>query len=743
MVNTVQQILQLTPQQVSGGTPVRIEGVVTYYQPVEHILFVQDKTGPIFIHTHKTFPFVQGDTVMLSGVTTGHYRPSLISDDMHVIGKAQLPKPAPATFPQMLTGQWDCSYVTISGRVLSATMQQTPGQPFLLLEVEMDGGLVDVHVDKPQGLDLKALLDSQVVLTGVSGGHFDGKFQLIGTALYVSSPAEMHVTAPAPIDPATLPLTPIDHVMSGYDVIERSRRVKVRGSITLYGPGSQLVLEDGTGKAILIHTHQNTPAQIGDVVDATGFPYTHDYTLSLTHGEFTGTGTGDRFLIHPQPVEWQDAILGKYALNLISLDGRVIEQVHGASQDTLFLNSNGHVFSAALRHSGKPSTALPTLRAGSRVRVSGVCFIESGGPWNGALAFELRLRDAGDVRILTSPPWLTMAHLLYVTGALGLVMLGVLVWGTMLRRRVHQQTRVIHTRMEEEAARERRLAFLERERGRVLEAINSQLPLDDVLRMITGFISERVDGLECWCELDSVASPNARAAEDHQQSPEHHGTRQFRRDILSSKGERLGALALAWNTFEEQHSVRPEVLDIGVSLAALAIDNRRFYEGLVHRSHYDQLTGVPNRFLLESRLKEVFDHARRNEQYFALIYIDLDRFKSINDCHGHRIGDIYLQNVALRLSERLRAQDILARVGGDEFIALIPDIQNRSEAEEIGRRLATCFDSPFRIDGRTMDGTASIGIAIYPEDGMDEEQLKRFADLAMYASKQRAIMDRE
>lgn len=735
-VTSVRQVYGLTRQQFSQGVPVEIEAVVTYYDPAEHILFVNDGTGGIFIRTTQIFPFVPGDRIHVRGVTAASYHVVIASNTMQAVGKGALPTPVPATFAELIAGQHDCDFITIKGTVLAATLQRTVGDPFLLMEVRTDGGTISVHMQKPQGLDFHGLLDSQVSLTGVSGGRFDGKFQLVGSNIYLSSPAQMSVLQSAARDPETLALTPIDRIMSSYNVAERSERVRVQGSITLYEPGSQLVLEDESGKAILLHTHQSTPATLGEVVDATGFAYAHDYTLSMTHAQFSPLGKTQ--MIHPQPASWDDTLTGKYAMNLISLDGRLIEQVHGTSQDTLFINSGNHVFSAALRHAGSPSTRLASFPAGSYVRVSGVCFVEAGGPWRAPLSFELHLRSSNDVQVLAHAPWWTVTHLEYVIGALVLLTLGFLIWVETLRQRVHEQTHIIRQRMEEEAARERRQAFLDRERGRLLEAINSQMPLNEVLRLVARFVSERMEGLECWCNLygDDACRSEEQTEDRFRESA---WARHCTRDILSSKGEKLGELILAWNTNEEQLSIRPEVLEMGVRVAALAIENRRLYETLVRRSHYDQLTGVPNRFLLESRLKEVFESARSDEQSFALIYIDLDRFKSINDRYGHRIGDLYLQSVAQRLSEKLRAQDILARVGGDEFIALIPAVQGRSEAEDIARRLVACFELPFRIDGRTMEGSASIGVALYPEDGIDEDQLKRVADSAMYASKQRVV----
>ena len=340
---------------------------------------------------------------------------------------------------------------------------------------------------------------------------------------------------------------------------------------------------------------------------------------------------------------------------------------------------------------------------------------------------------SGLIGLLTLPSWWTPRHLSFTLCGLSGAVVAALLWGAILRHRMLVQTDILRRTMEEEAARERRQAFLERERSRVLEAINSSMPLDQVLGMITGFISEEMHGLCCWCvPLHGVAigCANARGIDSPVEGLPH-----TRRDIHSSSGERLGVFVLDGVHEPGDLLAGSELLDLGVSLAALAIDNRRLYEDLIHRSEYDQLTDVPNRFLLECRIASALSNAQRYRQQFALIYIDLDQFKRVNDRYGHRVGDIYLQKVAKRLSERLRSRDTLARVGGDEFIALIPALRDRSEANEIARRLEDCFDSPFNIDDLIFNGTASVGIAVYPEDGTEAHELKLVADAAMYASK--------
>lgn len=734
-LSLVGQVRQLTPDEVNQSVPVQITGVVTYYEPLEDILFVQDRTGGIFIRSDHAFPIHAGDRVRVRGFTASSYRAVIGSNSIKRLGKASMPAPSPATFSELMAGRWDSTRVSISGKVLSATMQQAQGPPFLLLELLMDGGIVDVHIQDPSHLRPRDLLDSRVLLTGVSGGRFDGKFHLIGANLYLNSAAGLHVLSPASVGPSALPLTSISDIMKTYDVAERSARVRVRGSVTLYEPGSQLALEVD-GNAVLVHTHENSHIQIGDVVYATGFAQAGNYAETLDHGQFFPAGTSAP--VSPRPVTWQDVLTGRHAFNLISLKGRLIEQVHEPGQDTLFLDSDGHVFSSILSHRDDHSLRLPRLRNGSILQVSGVCFVKKGGPWGNPVGFELHLRDARDVRVLSLSSWWTFRHLVDVIAFLGILVLGALIWGSVLRRRISQQTRLLRSGIEAEAIRERRQMSMDKERSRVLEAINSRLPLDQVLAMITGLISEQMDGLQCWCEVAATGAVIGVPSEDAEgaDSPDQHALRYFRRDILSSAGERLGSLVLLReDDAKKPISLRSELLDMGVSLAALAIDNRRLYEDLVRRSEYDPLTEVPNRFHFEERLNQVLACAHLDRRKFAIIYVDLDRFKAINDTHGHHVGDVYLQSVARRLAEKLRAQDTLARLGGDEFIVLLPTVRSREEAEDVAARLAGCFDSPFRIDGHTFQGSASIGIAIYPEDGINEEQLMRVADSAMYASK--------
>jgi diguanylate cyclase (GGDEF)-like protein/PAS domain S-box-containing protein len=165
-------------------------------------------------------------------------------------------------------------------------------------------------------------------------------------------------------------------------------------------------------------------------------------------------------------------------------------------------------------------------------------------------------------------------------------------------------------------------------------------------------------------------------------------------------------------------------------------ERQQLHEQLLHQAHHDLLTGLPNRLLLEDRMQQSLAHADRYGQKAAVLCLDLDRFKEINDTFGHAAGDLALQQVVARIAGRLRAVDTFARTGGDEFVIILGELANKNNALLVARSVLDSVSQPIEVGDSCFDISASIGISIYPDDGADPTQLRRSADAAMYRAKQ-------
>ena len=204
----------------------------------------------------------------------------------------------------------------------------------------------------------------------------------------------------------------------------------------------------------------------------------------------------------------------------------------------------------------------------------------------------------------------------------------------------------------------------------------------------------------------------------------HHTFRAVRKD-----GERIDVEAYATaSEFEGRPAVLGTLLDI--------TDRKRAEARIVEQANKDPLTNLFNPVRFMERLRRQLAEARRQKRRLAVVYLDLDRFKFINDTWGHSVGDVFLQGLALRLKQSVREVDTVARVGGDEFVILMPDIRHTENLTTIAQKLLAAVSRPVDVAGRALEVTTSIGIACYPEDGEDSEILLQNADTAMYRAKE-------
>jgi diguanylate cyclase (GGDEF)-like protein len=214
------------------------------------------------------------------------------------------------------------------------------------------------------------------------------------------------------------------------------------------------------------------------------------------------------------------------------------------------------------------------------------------------------------------------------------------------------------------------------------------------------------------------------------QAIENHGKlvaalRESERELESRVAERTEALE------NLNRSLQLEIAE-RVRTAALLQQSE---ERMRYQAQHDPLTGLPNRWLLRDRLLQATARAKRDRTAFAVLLVDLDNFKGVNDTLGHDVGDLLLIDVAKRLSACIRERDTIARLGGDEFVLVLEGLAADEDSALIARKIIEELASPFPVAGELLRTSPSIGISLYPEDGQDADFLLKFADIAMYRAK--------
>lgn len=721
-LTTLHAIHLLTKSEAGKGLPVAFEATVTYYNPSDVDLFVQDGGDAIYVETKRNEALAAGDRVLVQGRTRESFTPDVLSDNVKVLRHGAPPTPEAADFEQLIRAERDCMWVSVHATVRSADIVNFGNMHGAYLKLLMDGGSIDATVVGTDGSSLEGLLDSEVEVNGVVSGKFDSKMQLIGILLEVPKFTDVKILRRAEVSPDSLPITPMDKVLSNSYVHDLSRRVRVKGTITYYQPGSAVVLQNGD-KSLWISTHSSYPMRIGDVAEASGFPDAHEGFLTLTDGEIHDSNLFEP--VEPKPATWHQLSTWNsgdpdgHQSDLVSFEGQVAAAVREGSQDEFVLVSDGKLFTAIYRHppGSGPLQSMRQIPIGTKIRVTGICMAvqaNSIDPSEQEVPFNILLRSFDDISIVARPTALNVRNLMILAGILFLLLVATGIREWLRERKVRRESAVV--------------AYIERRRSQILEDINGSRPLAEILEHITELVSFRLRGAPCWCQIADGAQLG--------NTPEDLTSFRIVQQLIPARsGPPLGTIYAGFHPLIKPTVNESETLTRTAALATLAIETRRLYSDLVHRSEYDILTDIHNRFSLEKYLDQQIEQARQDATIFGLVYIDLNDFKQVNDVYGHQVGDLYLQEVAVRMKRQLRAGDMLARLGGDEFAVLLPKIRNRSEVVEVAHRLERCLDESFPVEGYVIHGSASVGIALYPEDGTTKDSLLSAADAAMYVNK--------
>lgn len=726
-LTTVQAVASLTNAQASKRPAVDFPATVTYFRFSSQNLFVQSGGAAIYVHAVTSLKLQPGDRIQVRGTTRESFRPYVESGDITLLGHSALPEPEQFTYEQMIGGQADCKLVRVHGVILSADIVSNSAVsgssvlvPNTFMQMLVDGGHIDANVDNGDAESLKDLLDAEVEITGVVSGQFDNKMQQTGVLLHVQSLADIKAIKRASVDPWSLPITPMDRLITGYRQRDESQRLRVHGTITYYQPGVALVLQDGT-KSVWIGTQSSNPLRIGDTADAIGFPDVENGFLRLTRSEVQDSSAQSSII--PPLSTWHQLAAGgnsshSQAFDLVSIEATVVTTVRQATQDEYVLRTDGHLFSAIIRQplsqNHVPLLPMRDIPVSARVRVTGICLLDDANPFNGDVPFTILMRSYDDIEMIARPSWMTVPNLIILAAILLLLVVGVGTRSWALERKVRRENATA--------------AYVEQRRGRILEDINNAKPLEETLLHITQLVSCKLHGAACWCQIAGGPPVGNHPAS-------LNSLRVVQEDIPARLGSPHGTIFASLDARTKPRPDERDAISSAARLVTLAIETSQLYTDLVHRSEFDLLTDLQNRFAMEKTFDAMILKARLTAGAFGLIYIDLDAFKQINDIHGHLVGDMYLQEAARRMKRQLRPGDTLSRLGGDEFAALVSAVRNRSEVEEIAQRLKSCFDQPFDLEVCMLQGSASIGIAVYPDDADTKDGLLHSADAAMYRKK--------
>jgi len=231
------------------------------------------------------------------------------------------------------------------------------------------------------------------------------------------------------------------------------------------------------------------------------------------------------------------------------------------------------------------------------------------------------------------------------------------------------------------------------------------------------------EGTDAKALVKRVQESNSRAPVEMQQRCHDGSTRAVEASCYPLSLGNRSVLAVAIHDVSVRRSVESHLL--------------QKHQQLDHLAHHDQLTGLPNRLYLQVHLPEAIEEAKRGGTVLAVLFLDLDRFKHVNDSRGHETGDKLLKTVAQRIRSTMRAEDVVVRMGGDEFVVILKAVKGADQVSEAAGRINHALSAPMVVDGRTLVTTVSIGVALYPHDGADMGELLRHSDTAMYQAKDR------
>lgn len=776
VLRTALAIHRLSAAESLRRYPARVRAVVTFSDPHNGVLFVQDPTDGIFVSVEdqQDNQLRPGDLVEVSGETApGGFAPTITRARIRRIGRAPLPVPDGGELERTYLGLADSRWVEFSGVIQAVE----PGSRESVAYLVQGTHRVQARILAPVK-DIKPLVNREVRLRGVCGALFNNRRQLLGIVAYVPGRDFIQATAATPADPFDLPVRPIETLLQYSREAAMGHHVRFQGVVTSSQRSGPIWVRDATG-AVQVRSQDEQKLSPGDLVDVVGFPHPGPYSPIVRGGVVRKIASGEP--PRAAVISAASALNGKYDGNLVQITGTLLDWAIQPGGHSLLLESGDLQFTGQLPGYG----AITVQEAGSLVRVTGICsvLVDDSRDTVRPRGFRVLLRTPADLVVLKPAPWLTFRRLLPISGTALLMAGAALLWASRLRRRVRAQTKSLalktadlekaHRHTTNALRRAQEAESMEQAHKDVLELVARDEDLDDVLMRLARSIEEHCLGISCsiqlvlpggkrlnaspqlppeWQQLlaeigiDDFCGNGVHALEELSANPAWSRLsasgaagrlRRFCLVKIQRESRTIGVIVAFLSGEITLRRSEQEFLDSAAKLAALAVQRRILYDQLSYRARHDQLTGLENRSSLFDRLSREIAMAAGGGSLLGVIYIDLDNFKMINDTYGHPAGDMVLKEVSRRMLATIRRSDTLARLGGDEFCVLLPSLGRRADAERVASFLSESLSRPIEVSGGTISVRASVGISIFPDDGDNAESLLQAADLLMYEEKGR------
>jgi diguanylate cyclase (GGDEF)-like protein/PAS domain S-box-containing protein len=729
VLRSVQEIAEMKNAEAVNAYPVEFTGSVTYSDPEWGLLFIQDASGSTYINMHGSpIKYPLGTMVRVNGVTApGDVGPIVAHAKVLVMSSGPAPVPEPKVLADLDAGTADSHWVVTEG-ILRPCYESWTRVCFRIVDGKTIGWMVVPEQDNPAA---ERLVGSLVRVKGVCGAHLDKTNKRVGVLIFVNNLSDITLEAPLSADPFSFPLASIGSLTSASINQRFVRPVHLRGLVTWASPQG-LFVQDGTG-GIFAASERPLEVRTGRTVDITGFPGYGEYGLTVSDTTARPIASvADAVEITPLKLSASEVIKRKLNEHLVHLKAQLISQSVNNTGVVYQLADGNQRFTATLLQNDAARQTV-VLAQNSFLELTGVAVVRQGNSqWPDSLM--VMITSPADIAVISGNSWLTLRRGLILLGLVFACVAAPLLWVRTLSRTVRKQTDIIRARLENELQLEtkhRRLfernlaaVFLWRPDGAIVDCNMA------FVKML-GFSScEELIGQSYWdFEVDS-AQREKLSATLSQEAVSNLEASLRRRDRV------MVHLLTNITPVETPEGILYETTAIDITqLRQNQAELQKARDAAMHDALNDPLTGLPNRRLLSERLASHMVKSREVGKMFALLYIDLDGFKLVNDSLGHSIGDDVLIQLAQRLHARIREEDFLARLGGDEFVVILDKLHARDDAARVAEDLLLAIGNPFHVEGHELAIGASIGISVFPEFAGSAEELLREADSAMYIAK--------